>query len=130
MVIRIARLSFADPSDGAVALGLVAVPDASAQARFWLTQVAGVFYTSQSLNRSLRNKSSKGMAFPHPQSRKDHYRKEDIPSREGIVRKFFKRTIDVTEYRNAEDDVNPAENRTFVSFFHVSVMFRIRRNQA
>lgn len=31
------------------------------------------------LARSLRNKSSKDMAFPHPQSRKDHYRKKDKP---------------------------------------------------
>src|SRR6266436_4228665 len=47
------------------------------------------------LGRSFRNQSSKDMAFPHPQSRKDHYRKEDIPSWGGIVRKFFKRTIDI-----------------------------------
>jgi len=31
------------------------------------------------LARSLRNKSSKDIAFPHPQSRKDHYRKKDKP---------------------------------------------------
>ena len=51
------------------------------------------------------------MAFPHPQSRKDHSRKEDKPSCRGIVRKFFKRTIDIAEYRNGKDDVNPAKNR-------------------
>jgi hypothetical protein len=51
------------------------------------------------------------MAFPHPQSRKDHYRNEDIPSWGGIVRKFFKRTINIAEYRNAKDEVNPAKNR-------------------
>jgi len=33
------------------------------------------------------------MAFPHPQSRKDHYRKEDKPSCGGVVWKPFKRTI-------------------------------------
>src|SRR5882762_11785818 len=65
-----------------------------------------------SLGRSFRNKSSNDMAFPHPQSRKDHYRKEDKPSCGGIVRKSFKRTIDIAEYRNAEDKVNPAKNRT------------------
>src|SRR6266404_1050644 len=70
------------------------------------------------LGRSLRNKSSKDMAFPHPQSRKDHYRKEDKPSCGGIVRKFFKRTIDITEYRNGKDDVNPAKNRTFGGIFY------------
>ena len=50
------------------------------------------------------------MAFPHPQSRKDHYRKEDIPSWGSIVWKFFKRTINIAEYRNGKDDVNPAKN--------------------
>jgi len=58
------------------------------------------------------------MAFPHPQSRKDHYRKEDKPSCGGIVWKSFKRTIDITKYRNAKDDVNPAKNRTFGGIFH------------
>jgi hypothetical protein len=58
------------------------------------------------------------MAFPHPQSRKDHYRKEDKPGYGGIVGKFFKRTINITEYRNAEDDVNPAKNPTFGALVH------------
>ena len=58
------------------------------------------------------------MAFPHPQPGNDHYRQEDKPGREGIAWKFFKRTIDITEYRNAEDDVNPAENRTLGGFSH------------
>jgi hypothetical protein len=58
------------------------------------------------------------MAFPHPQSRKDHHRKEDIPSWRGTVWKFFKRTIDIAEYRNGKDEVNPAENRTFGGIFH------------
>ena len=54
------------------------------------------------------------MTFPHPQSRKDHYRKEDKPSCGGVVWNFFKWTINITEYRNAkDDDVNPAKNRTF-----------------
>jgi len=58
------------------------------------------------------------MAFPHPQSRKDHYRKEEIPSWGSIVWKFFKRTINVTEYRNGKDDVNPAKNRTLGGSIH------------
>jgi hypothetical protein len=70
------------------------------------------------LGRSLRNKSAKDVAFPHPQSRKDHYRNEDIPSFGGVIWKFFKRTIDIAEYRNAEDEVNPAKNRTFGGLFH------------
>src|SRR5437660_788457 len=70
------------------------------------------------LGRSLRNKSSEDMAFPHPQSRKDHYRKEDKPSCGGIVWKFVKRTINITEYRNGKDNVNPAKDRTFGDIFH------------
>src|SRR5260370_4654793 len=70
------------------------------------------------LGRSFRKKSSNDMAFPHPQSRKDHYRKEDIPSWGGIARKFFKRTINITEYRNAKDDVNPAKNRALGGIIH------------
>jgi len=70
------------------------------------------------LGRSLRNKSSKDMAFPHPKSRKDHYRNDDKPNPVGVLWNFFKRTINITEYRNAKDDVNPAKNRTFGGIFH------------
>ena len=58
------------------------------------------------------------MAFPHPQSRKDKYRNEDKPSSGRVVGNLVKRTIDVTEYRNAEDDVNPAKNRTLGALVH------------
>src|SRR5713226_4736090 len=74
--------------------------------------------------RSLRKKSSKYMAFPHPQSRKDHYRKEDKPSSGGVIWNFFKRTINITEYRNAKDDVNPAKNRTLGGIIHVRLRER------
>jgi hypothetical protein len=52
------------------------------------------------------------MTLPHPQSRKDHERNEDIPRLEGIGRQLVEWTVDVTEYWNAEDEVNPAENCT------------------
>src|SRR6202171_3453979 len=58
------------------------------------------------------------MAFPHPKSRQDKYRNEDKPSSGGVVWNLFKRTINITEYRNGKDDVNPAKNRTFGGFFH------------
>jgi hypothetical protein len=58
------------------------------------------------LGRSFRNKSSKDIAFPHPKSRKDNYNKEDKPNHGGVVWKFFKRAINITDYRNAKDDVN------------------------
>src|ERR1700728_3786402 len=64
------------------------------------------------IHRSLRNKSSKDMAFPHPKSRKEHYRNDDKPNAGGVLGNFFNRTIDITEYGNAKDDVNPAKNRT------------------
>src|SRR6266487_2497928 len=67
---------------------------------------------------SLRKKSSKDMAFPHPQSRKDNYRHEDKPSSGRVVWDLFKRTINITEYRNAKDNVNPANDRTFGGLFH------------
>lgn len=54
------------------------------------------------------------MAFPHQQSCKDHEREEDIPSRKGVLRNLVKRTVDVAIYRNADDDVNPAKDCTWV----------------
>src|ERR1700735_4053895 len=68
------------------------------------------------LGRSLRKKSSNDMAFPHPQSRKNKHRNEDKPSSGGVVWNLVKRAINVTEYRNAKDEVNPAKNRTRGSF--------------
>jgi hypothetical protein len=58
------------------------------------------------------------MALPHPESRKDHHRKEDKPNSGGVVWYFFKRTINITDYLNANDEVNPAEDRTFGGVFH------------
>ena len=58
------------------------------------------------------------MAFPHPQSRKDNYRKGDEPNNGGVVWKFCKRTINITEYRNAKDQVKTAKNRTFGGITH------------
>jgi hypothetical protein len=59
------------------------------------------------------------MAFPHPKSRKENDRNSHIPNNRGVVWKFFKRMINVTDYRNPEDDVNPAKDRTF----HVGCSF-------
>jgi hypothetical protein len=62
------------------------------------------------------------MAFPHPKSRKDHYRNEDKPNSGSVVWNFFKRTINVTEYRNAQDKVDPAKNGTFGALIHDDVV--------
>jgi hypothetical protein len=43
------------------------------------------FHASSFIGRSLPNKSSKDMAFPHPQSRKEQNRKKDIPNSGGVV---------------------------------------------
>ena len=58
------------------------------------------------------------MAFPHPQSRKDNYRNGDKPNNGGVVWNFLKRTINITDYRNGTDDMNPAKNRTFDGVIH------------
>ena len=58
------------------------------------------------------------MAFPHPQSAKDDYRESDIPHDRSVVWKFLKRAIDIPNYRDSEDDVNPAKNRTFGGVIH------------
>ena len=70
------------------------------------------------LGRFFRNDTAKDMAFPHPKPRKDNYRNGDKPNNGRVVWKFFKRAIDITDYRDAKDDVNPAKNRTFGGIFH------------
>jgi len=58
------------------------------------------------------------MALPHPQSRKEHQRNDDKPNTGGVCWQLFERTINITEYRNAEDDVNTANNRADGGIFH------------
>ena len=65
------------------------------------------------LVRSFQYESSKDMTLPHPQSRNGDCRNGDEPNHRGVVWKFFKRTINITNYRNAEDEVNQTGNPTF-----------------
>ena len=58
------------------------------------------------------------MAFPHPQSRQDEDRDRDKPNYGSVVRQVFKRTINISGYRNGKDDVNPAQNRAFGGIGH------------
>jgi hypothetical protein len=58
------------------------------------------------------------MTFPHPKSRKDEYGKEEEPSGRGVVGDFFERAINITEDRNTEDEMNPANDRTLGSTVH------------
>ena len=68
--------------------------------------------------RFFRNEAAQDMTFPHPKSRKDKSRKKEKPNRGGVVGNFFKRTVDVTEDRNAEAEVNPAKDRAFGGVMH------------
>jgi hypothetical protein len=58
------------------------------------------------------------MAFPHPQTRKDKCREEDIPDKRSVLWNFFERTINIPKYRNAKDYVSPAKDRTFDALVH------------
>jgi len=64
------------------------------------------------------NESSDEMAFPHPKSRKEQYRKKDIANTEGIISGVRRRIINITNDRNAKDDVNPAKNPTWDASVH------------
>src|ERR1700733_5611036 len=81
-----------------------------------VVSLGNLVHCSVWLGRSLRKKSSNDMAFPHPQSRKNKHRNEDKPGGGGIVWNLVKRAINVTEYRNAKDEVNPAKNQTYRNF--------------
>jgi hypothetical protein len=60
--------------------------------------------------RSFGNKSSNDVAFPHPKSGKDNERNGDKSNHGSVVWNLFKWTIDISDYRNGEDEVNPAKN--------------------
>ena len=67
------------------------------------------------------------MAFPHQQSREDHEREEDITGGKCVQWNLVKRTVDISVYRDRNDDVNPAKNRTYGEICsHGQVSFSIR----
>jgi len=70
------------------------------------------------------------MAFPHPKSRKGNDRKSDIPNNGGVIWKFFEGTINISDYRNGKDDVNPAKNRTFGGVTHHLIPFQLECDAA
>ena len=63
------------------------------------------------------------MAFPHPKSRNDKGRKKDEPHDGSEIGKFFVRAVNVTNNGNAENDMNPANNRPFRVWAHKIAMF-------
>src|SRR6185369_14954317 len=62
--------------------------------------------------RSSREQSSHHVPFPHPQTTCDNHWYGNVTYYWRIVWKLFKRTIDITNYRNSKDYMNPAENST------------------
>ena len=58
----------------------------------------------------LGNKSPDEVTLPHPQSRKKNHREKEKPNGGSIVGNFFKRAVNVPDYRNAKDDVDPAKD--------------------
>jgi hypothetical protein len=75
-------------------------------------------FTRNLSGRSFRNQSSNDMAFPHPKSRKDNHWNRDKPNNWSVVWKLFERTVNITDYGNGKDDMNPAKDGTFGGFFH------------
>ena len=67
------------------------------------------------------------MAVPHPKSWKEHYRNADKPNTGGVLWNFFKRTINITEYRNAKDDVNRATIERLMASFMINLSSIYRR---
>jgi len=68
--------------------------------------------------RLFRNKSSNQVPFPHPKPRKDNYGNGDIPNHGRVIWNLFERTINITDYRDGKNDVNPAKNRPFSGVIH------------
>src|SRR5215469_3037848 len=62
--------------------------------------------------RSFGNEPTKEVAFPHPEPGKENYGNEYRPNDRGVFWNLFKRTVNITEDRNAEDDVDPAKDPT------------------
>jgi hypothetical protein len=60
------------------------------------------------------------MAFPHPKSRKENDRKGNISNHGSVIWEFLERTINISDYRDAKDDMNPAKNRTFDGVIHLN----------
>ena len=62
------------------------------------------------------------MAFPHPQSRKDHNGKKDKSRRRRVLRELLERTKDIAEYWDCHDDVDPAKYQSINSLSHVDLL--------
>jgi hypothetical protein len=65
------------------------------------------------LRRSFRNKSVEGHGLSTSKIPKGQLQEGRQTEQRGRTLEFIKRTINITEYRNAKDDVNQAKNQTF-----------------
>src|SRR5262249_48210233 len=81
-----------------------------------------------------RNKSSNEVALPHPESGQNNHRNKEKTSGRGVLREVFKRTVNVSDDWNGEDDVSPAKKRPFGGFRHdraipsaLGLLVRLRR---
>ncbi len=52
-------------------------------------------------------------ACVHPKSRKDKDRNGDKPNDGGVVRKFCKRTVNITDYRNSKEGESSEESNVW-----------------
>jgi len=75
----------------------------------------------------VRRFSSKGIVARHGLSTskipKGQLQEGRQTEQRGLVWNFFKRIINITDYRNAKDNVNPAKNRTFGGITDHSIPF-------
>jgi hypothetical protein len=58
------------------------------------------------------------MTLPHPQARKDHCGKKDIPGGERVLGNLVKRAVDVANDWNGQNEVNPAKDYALDAWLH------------
>lgn len=73
---------------------------------------------SAQLRSPSTDESSKEMTLPHPQARKDHYGKKDIPGGERVLGNLVKRAVDVANDWNGQNEVNPANDYALDAWLH------------
>jgi hypothetical protein len=75
------------------------------------------------LGRFFREQSPKEMTLPHPQAGKNKHRKKEETDQGGVLGNLFERAIHIAEDGNAQEDVNPANNRTCGGITHHPILF-------
>ena len=70
------------------------------------------------LGGTLHHESQEEVTFPHPKSGQGNCRDGDIADDGSVVGKFPERAINIADDRDAEDEVNPAKDRTLGGNIH------------